>query len=250
MSFTDGIFGKMESIPIEEVLKFKDPLAKFRREYKFLIPRRILGEVLGYLADDFYYSRSGENSVCHYKSVYYDTDDYKFFRQHRQGKFNRIKVRTREYGNRISSTFVECKMKVRGMRTQKDRSPIDTFAGVLDKDFIHDKLSSYGLTVDDLTKETIIRYNRIFLISKDFKRRVTLDFDIYAKNKGGGEVEIVPEYCVLEVKDHRYPKEVGAFLKRTYGIRRTGFSKYCVSLCVLNDSLKRNKWKQILKKYC
>jgi len=250
MNSTDTCFGKMQSIPIERFFGHKDPLASNRKEYKFLVPMVHLETVLDFLADDYYFCNKGDECIFRYNNTYFDTLDYTFFKHHRQGRFNRIKIRTREYSDLVTETYVECKMKVRGSKTRKKRVQRTGFDSGLDYDFVHENLDKYGLKVADLKSQTNIRYNRMFLTSKAFDQRITIDLNIYAKKFGGVGREVLPRHFVLEVKSSKIPKEMTRFLKSVLKVRRTGFSKYCVSLCLLDESLRRNKWKQILKRYC
>lgn len=269
MLFTEDFFGRMESIPLETFFGKKDSLATSRKEYKFLVPIEHLRHLIDFLADDFYYCKgSGGDYAFQYKSMYFDTKDYLFFKHHRQGRFNRIKIRTREYQNKIFDTFIECKIKVSGTKTHKKRSKINVLEYGLDHEFIHKSLAEYGLKTSDLTNRTHIRYTRVFLSSKDFSKRITIDFDVFAKGEGkcegcgvnssgcdaGGvlcaqEVPIIPKYFILEIKEKGRSHEIIKFLRTQYHVHETGFSKYCVSLCALHKHLKVNKWKQIFKKY-
>ena len=56
----------------------------------------------------------------HYRTLYFDTDDFALFQQHHTGRRDRYKVRTRSYVDSQLS-FLEVKHKVRQNRTVKNR---------------------------------------------------------------------------------------------------------------------------------
>lgn len=241
---------RIEKLDLNEYIKRKDKLAASRKEYKFLIPREDLSVVLDFLVDDFYLCVNGDgNKMIHtYKNHYFDTDDYKFFKMHRQGKYNRLKVRIREYKSQSKDRFLECKRKVKGIRTIKDREMIsDMEVFSLDQEHVREPLAKYDIHPNELEEKITMLYHRLFFVAKDHSMRLTIDFNIKSSNKHGKQVDLVPDYCILEVKSASYPKRIVKFMKDKLKVRETGFSKYCVSVCMLEDTVKKNKWKQVLK---
>lgn len=248
MSLKNDILSGLNKIALKDYLKRKDPLFSGRREYKFLVPLSLIPHLLEYLKEDFKCLEHEEGGIFLYNSVYYDSENMKFFNMHRQKKFNRLKIRIREYKSGKKGKFIERKTKTKGTYTSKKRSKIDSqFDDFMAKQFITDGINHYGLKKEDLSEKIHIDYKRIFMVSKDFKRRVTIDFDIKAKDTNGGKASLIPNYAVFEVKQEGLPKEIMKFLRRNFKIRRQGFSKYCIATCMLIDNVKKNKWKQTLK---
>ena len=242
----------LRSVHIKNVLRKEDDLFLSRQDHKFVVPKKHIRNILKFLKTDFSYIHFGNGFICKYHNIYFDTDDYKFFNLHRQGKYNRIKIRTREYKNGIQNKFLEFKKKVRGIKTEKKRIQLDAnFSSpkLLNQSFVTENLKKYKLQAGDLKKETEIFYKRISLIAKDLQSRITIDFDICVCNKKSDLIKIMPEYFILEVKSKKYPKSISQFLRKEYKIREESFSKYCIALCLLEDKLKKNKWKTLLKKY-
>lgn len=236
----------MDSLPIEDFFKRKDPLASSRKEYKFIIPHEKLPQVLEFLAQDFVYTTCGGKAFHHYQTHYFDTPEKLFFKRHRQGKFNRIKVRIREYQTGEVERFVECKKKIKGIHTEKHRQK---FQDQLDARFIQEHLEPYGAHVQHLQQQLTLDYKRLFLLSKDFRRRVTIDSNIEATNLDGETKELLSQYVILEVKEKGLAKDIHQYLRREHGIRPQSFSKYCVGLALMNPQLKANRWKPVFKKY-
>jgi len=248
MKFTSDVLENFDFITFKEFLDRQDPLAGFRKEYKFLIPLDLLPEILSHLKYDFVYCTHDGDVIHRYKSTYYDTPDLKLFRFHRQGKWNRIKIRLREYVDGEVNHFIESKEKIKKVHTKKERAKIhDLNADVLNHDFVKKNLSKHGVEVAELEPKIKIGYSRLFLVSKETHRRITVDFNIYAENRFCETVDLLNDYCVLEIKDTGIPRDLIKYLQRTHKIRRTGFSKYCLCMCLMNDDLKGNKWKRILR---
>ncbi len=253
MKLIDEALSDIEKINIKDLIKRKDPLSKARKEYKFLIPIKLLPKIIETLKDDFFCSSHDEGVFFSYTSTYFDTPTLSFFNDHRCSKPNRIKVRIREYKSGVKNAFVECKKKRKGIYSEKDREKIgknpttEWSKEVLGADCITKNLGKYSSFKDNLCQTMYIEYKRIFLVAKDLSSRITIDFEVKCTDKSDKSAEIIPEHCIFEIKQEGIPKKIMQILRRTYKIRRTGFSKYCISMCTLNPNVKKNKWKQILK---
>jgi len=231
----------------------EDLLFLSRQDYKFLVPMNCLEDLLHFLKVDFFCNQFEEECIFHYHNIYFDTQDYKFFNLHRQGKYNRIKVRIRNYKNGKIGRYLECKSKYRGTFTIKQRQRLKGKSDnihQLKSNILTENLKRYNLTAKDLVNKVETSYNRIRLTAKGGDTRISIDFDLEAGLNDQKMQHITPNHLILEVKSNKFPKKIIRFLKSELGIRETNFSKYCVSLCKLNDTLKHNKWKQILKHYC
>jgi len=251
MNLNSILFDKFETIAIEDFLSSSDPLSDRRKDFKFITPLDSLPQIFDYLQESYICAVEGSSAIRNYRNKYFDTSDYKFYQMHRKGKYNRLKVRLRQYGE-SGDIFVESKLKENGERTKKQRVKADFIdSRVLEQDFIPSRLQDFDLSTSDLSNETHISYDRIFLVSKNRGSRITIDFNILASGEDLNYVkQVAPEYAILEVKQGGYPKDIIRFLKNNFKIRESRFSKYCVSLCLLEDGLKKNVWKQTLKKYC
>ena len=239
---------EFQTMDMAEFFKLKDPLSDSRKEHKFLLPIEVVPEFLEFIRSEYFLITDGESPVHHYQTVYFDTADYKFFNLHRQGKYNRIKVRLREYKTLQANSFIECKRKVKGRKTHKYRIRIQNISDHhLNHDFIRENLQEHGLKVEDLSHTLKMSYDRIFLYAKNGQRRISIDYDLVAKTESSEPLGIVPGYAILEIKEEGLPHKIIRYLKREHGIRQTSFSKYCVALCLLEPGLKINKWKQTLK---
>ena len=248
MSLKTDVVSKLEKVCIRDFLKQKDLLYKGRREYKFLIPLKNISDIVDHLNDDYYCIVHDDGPYFSYKNSYFDSENFKLFNMHRQGKYNRLKIRIREYKSGKKGMYIESKRKANGARyTIKKRSRINTRTNCLEKKFIKEGINEFKLNKEKLEAKLHIEYNRFFLVSKNGKRRITIDFNVKASNSKGKEAKIVPNFAIFEVKQEGLPLNLMKLLRRKYNVRRTGFSKYCISVCTLFDNVRKNKWKQILK---
>jgi hypothetical protein len=234
---------KVKHLQLSDYLKRKDQLFDKRQEYKFLVPIKHLNELVDYLSKDFFLVKRGESSSSLYSTRYFDTENFHFFNQHRKGKYNRLKVRMRSYVD--NEAFLECKRKVKGLIVKKRRENLKKLEG----HFLHEELEKEGKSLEDLVNRVDISYLRIFFVSKDYKRRVTIDYDIRYEHQNQKGI-LTKDYVILEVKQQGYPKDLAKFLVKNFKVREGNFSKYCLTVCKVKPDLKINKWKQILKNYC
>src|SRR5690606_26585098 len=92
------------------------------RKFPFHVSR--LAEILDGLQDDFFILEAVGDLVSPYATWYFDTDDMRFYNDHRRGLMNRVKVRYRSYPN-SNTHFLEVKRKDKRSRTSKKRIPVE-----------------------------------------------------------------------------------------------------------------------------
>lgn len=180
-----------------------------------------------------------------YRTTYFDTDDYKMYVAHQNGKLNRFKIRTREYV--VSNIhFLEVKFKNNKGRTLKER--VKRIEGDLKfKDsesvFLTD---NSPFPVDDLEPKLWSKFIRLTLVHKRDQERITIDFNLSFKNEKGKDIDL-PKLAIIEVKQDKYTA-ASDFLQllRRNGIYEMRFSKYCIGSLLLNPDLKHNRFKSKL----
>ena len=176
-----------------------------------------------------------------YKSLYFDTDDRKFFLDHHNRRVNRNKIRFREYiGSAL--TFLEVKHKNNKGKTIKKRIKVDSIPEQLtikQQDFI-EKVIGYRL---DVYAKQWINFSRITFVHKEQKERLTIDIDLTYNNtdKKGDLKQIV----IAEVKQERMSRSSDFMrIAKELHILPIRISKYCMSTLDLNPSLKHNRFKE------
>ena len=134
MNSLPAIIAKFSPISLNEM---DDVKLMNRIDTKFAFNANKMPELLVQLMP-FYRILEIDGQLIHdYKSLYYDTDDRKFYLDHHNGRVNRNKIRFREYvGSKL--TFLEVKMKNNKGRTIKKRIQVAAIS-----DELSDKQQQY-----------------------------------------------------------------------------------------------------------
>ena len=104
-----------------------------RTDTKFVFQLSKLPKLLLQL-QPFYNVLTINSKVIHdYKSLYYDTEERKFYIDHHNSRVNRNKIRFREYVD-SGLTFLEVKLKNNKGRTIKKRMKVDAISKKLSKE--------------------------------------------------------------------------------------------------------------------
>ncbi len=233
------ILDEFNSITLSEMDEVK---LMNRTDTKFVFKRSDLAEILGVLKKEYRVLNVENHLVSSYKTLYYDTPDFKFFMDHHNGRGNRFKVRIRNY---IESDlyFLEIKNKYKE-RTIKSRISVEAFELQLSE-----KSASYVHRV--MGEETILEaklwngFERISLVNIESKERLTFDLGITFTWE---DVNHSLEHVVIaELKQEKANREsVFYSLMKKSGIRPSGLSKYCIGAVALYPNLKYNNFKEKL----
>ncbi|USN58376.1 MAG: polyphosphate polymerase domain-containing protein [Candidatus Peribacteria bacterium] len=206
-----------------------------RIDTKYLVSEKEFAQVLEKLQEDFYVLDIGGKNVFSYDSVYMDTDEYLFYKQHQNKEATRTKVRTRLYVE-SNLAFFEYKQKENGT-TRKFRYEFPSeehgkmtkgkkrfFEGVY--------MSFYGQLPGKISPTLSSKYSRLTLCAKDSGERLTVDFNIRLKDlrkEGAKKVEL-NNVVIIESKStasscrsHEIMEEMG--IKKAKSC-----SKYCLGL--------------------
>jgi hypothetical protein len=214
-----------------------------RTDTKFAFNANKMPELLGQLMP-FYRLLAIDGELIHdYKSLYYDTDDRKFYIDHHNQRVNRNKIRFREYvGSGL--TFLEIKRKNNKGKTIKKRMKVDAITRELSeehKKYIK-KIIGKKLVV---TAKQWINFSRITLVHKTQKERLTIDINLTFENeKLSGDLK---QIIIAEVKQEKMSRSSDFMrIAKEMHILPIRISKYCMSALELNPSLKQNRFKEKL----
>lgn len=222
-----------------------DRVALMRRtDTKFVLSIDFLPELLSKAVDHYFMVEIKDEREQIYETTYFDTPDYAMYRLHHNGKLNRQKVRLRRYIY-SKKEFLEVKRKNNKGETIKkriehfDTSPInkDEKSGL----FV-EKHTPYNSDV--LVPTLGNRFIRITLVNKDFKERITLDYDINFIDLKHNLTTKTNGICIAEIKKERDNRS-SPFLNylKEMRINSMGFSKYCIGMAMLNPEVKKNLFK-------
>jgi hypothetical protein len=213
-----------------------------RVEVKYMLPVHSLELLLARLLPTYSALVVQGLQLNHYRTLYFDTADLAMYRRHHMGARNRYKVRSRQYVE-SQHTFLEVKHKTNDQHTVKSRlstPELVTSMNLCSIDFLRDKCP-YNIV--ELAPCLWNTYTRVTLVSKTNCERVTFDLDL-AFTWQGQKVGL-PAIAIAEVKRQGGSPSDFMALMRENGVRKTGFSKYCVGVSLLYPQAKHNRFRPI-----
>lgn len=222
-----------------------------RKDTKFLFRPERLPVLLKELSKYYYILEIENNRAHHYASLYFDTDHFKFYLDHHNGKMNRYKVRHRKYIN-SQTHFVEVKFKNNQGKTRKRRMKIEpsqfqqTNLSVEEEAFVLKRMSGYP---GNLSPKLFVEYSRWTLVDKEFKERATIDINLTysAKEK---EKKMLGNIVIAEVKQDKLSISSDFIrIMRKMRIQDARFSKYCFGINLLYPMVKYNRFKPRILAY-
>ncbi|HDR67524.1 MAG TPA: polyphosphate polymerase domain-containing protein, partial [Bacteroidaceae bacterium] len=148
-----------------------------RRDSKYVYSVDAIPEILKALPE-YYYILEIENTRSHpYNTLYYDTRDMEMYHMHHRGQLNRQKIRFRTYES-SDTVFLEVKEKNNKGITIKKRIRSNGSRGI-----ILSKEEEFLASVTPYQQDEIIpvlenTFNRITLVEKHQKERITIDYNL------------------------------------------------------------------------
>ncbi|MBK9176974.1 MAG: polyphosphate polymerase domain-containing protein [Flavobacteriales bacterium] len=237
---TSALINGFASISLAEMdgVKLQD-----RVDTKYVFAEERLPELLTALA--FHYRVLEVEGVrgTDYRSLYFDTDDLRHYRDHHNKRTFRSKVRFREYlGSGLA--FLEVKRKTGRGRTDKVRMRVDAIPTALTPDqalFVRKANGDDAPLVATLWNH----FTRYTFVAKESAERLTMDLNLrYNEPDGSGALAGI---VVAELKQPRTDRR-SPFVQcmRAMGIRPAGMSKYCVGMIASGRPVKQNAFKEVL----
>ncbi|MFD1293065.1 polyphosphate polymerase domain-containing protein [Lutibacter holmesii] len=216
-----------------------------RTDTKFVIHQKQLIEVLKTVTDKYRVLEINGNRLLTYSSLYFDTEDKKFYHDHHNGKVNRTKVRMRKYME-SNICFLEIKQKDGKGKTTKSRIQIKDFETKLPQDLI-DFIDSKTIEKIDLKPIIWNKFDRITLVNKHAMERLTIDLNL--EFKMNSSTKEYHNLVIVEVKQERFDRTspVVKSLKEK-GINPYSMSKYCIGMTNIYPDIKYNRFKKKLIK--
>ncbi len=214
-----------------------------RTDTKFVFTNDQLKELLQESSNDYKVLSINDQRYSNYKTLYFDTPDYLFYKRHHNGKENRHKVRIRKYVD-SGLCFLEVKNKRKG-RTDKRRIGVPDFEMELspaNQLFVEEML---GMSVK-LVPTVWNSFSRITLVNEKLKERLTIDTNLSFESVDG-DSKTLSDLVITEVKQENISRNTPMVSKlKRRQIRPSGMSKYCIGCVLLNPNLKYNNFKSKL----
>jgi len=242
MTDLNALLKRFEPISLQEMDSVR---LMNRTDTKFMVSRAQLQGMLVHLSSSYRILEVEGIRLNRYQTLYYDTADFRCYRQHHNGKRNRFKIRKREYVESQLS-FLEYKEKTNKGRTIKSRIKL----GAIEEE-INEKENAF---IDERTHEhreyepkLWNSFGRITLVDTKAGERLTIDTDITFQF--GDRSAGIPELVIIEVKrdEQSGASEVLRQLKHQL-VRPESMSKYCLGVALLYPEMKSNNFKQKLLK--
>jgi hypothetical protein len=242
MTDLNALLKRFEPISLQEMDSVR---LMNRTDTKFMVSRAQLEDMLLHLGSNYRILEVGDVRVNRYQTLYFDTIDFRCYRQHHNGKRNRFKIRKREYVESQLS-FLEYKEKTNKGRTIKSRIKLGGIAESIDEKenaFIDERTHEHREYEPKLWNS----FGRITLVDTRAGERLTIDTDITFQF--GDRSAGIPELVIIEVKrdEQSGASEVLRQLKHQL-VRPESMSKYCLGVALLYPEMKSNNFKQKLLK--
>lgn len=221
-----------------------------RVDQKYIACVDQLETLLGKVADAYYVQHIDGNPWSSYRTLYFDTEGLAMYTMHHNGKINRQKIRVRTYCS-TDATYFEIKNKDNKGKTHKVRIPVNEadFDSVFSlpevRRFVSDRTEYPVETLHECLEN---RFERLTLVDKNLKERVTIDKGIRFYNRATGCKADISRLMVIEVKHEAgAPKsEIEKALSSMYILPRR-MSKYCIGTALTNNDVKRSRFSRKLK---
>ncbi|MFT3739768.1 MAG: polyphosphate polymerase domain-containing protein [Breznakibacter sp.] len=231
-----GEFGPVSLAEMDEV-EFMN-----RTDTKFLMSSIRLPELLRQALKHYRILEIEGMRNFRYRTVYFDTKDFFLYEKHMKGKMNRYKIRHRMY-EATGVSFLEIKLKNNKNRTIKWRIKNRLNNGLLDENGLAFLAKNIDIDPKELLPMVENHFNRVTLVSNQFKERVTIDFNLGFNSPQGIQCSL-PFLAIVELKRDGFScRSPFISLLKQYNIREGGFSKYCVGSALLYDLPNQNQLK-------
>lgn len=212
-----------------------------RVDTKFIFHKNQLSILLNQLNSHYRVLEIGSGRISTYKNLYFDTKNLKFYRDHHNGKMNRMKIRMRKYME-TNVCYVELKQKNNKGRTKKARQRIPDFEPQLSLS-TEQFLNQYAVNVASLQPVLWNEFKRATLVNLENRERITIDmglsFDTDGKSFGHENLIIV------ELKQVGLNRNSALFnILKAMQVNPYRISKYCVGMATMYADIKKNAFKE------
>lgn len=214
-----------------------------RKDTKYLLSLEELPTVLEELKKYYSVLDIDQRRLFHYKTTYFDTEEFSLYHMHQNGKLNRLKVRSRTY-TESNLHFNEIKMKRNTGNTDKARIKRNEGIEHIDVTFEAFLEGQTPIPPERLTIKTGVDFKRITLVDYNFTERLTIDIglEIYTNN----HKEAYNNLVIIELKqDKSSTNATVSRVLRDMRIKKQGCSKYCLAVGTLYNNVKKNRIKSL-----
>ena len=233
-----NIFAGFAPVSLEEI---RGAALMRRRDVKYLMREEQLAEFLPHLFSRYRILDNCGMRRFRYATHYFDTADYSCYHEHHNGHLERCKVRVREYCD-SHTVFAEVKKRYNTGETVKTRIKRKSLVGPDDSGFAELIRKETALDPQMLVPSVSIHCKRSTLVDIACCERVTIDREVCVSLHN--REKKFPGLVILEIKRAALHElsETAVVLAR-HGIAAVGYSKYCMGVAALCDTVKKNRFK-------
>jgi hypothetical protein len=216
-----------------------------RIDTKWFFHRSLVPQLIACLCGDYFILETAGTRIASYDSLYFDTPELSFYRQHHNKRKPRLKVRFRQYVE-SDLTFVEVKHKTNTGRSVKHRVPvssIETELGPLGSELVSAETDLEPLRIVPTIRNT---FARLTLVRNDYSERVTIDLGpAFVSATGNADL---PDLAVVELKQSGRAASPVANVLADMDIPSSSLSKYCLGVAWTIPNAKRNNFKRLMRR--
>ena len=240
-----------DSLSLKELNSKADMLT--RVDNKYIVKGALSADSIKKLKEEFDVLAIDDKRTFGYENVYFDDADV-CFHEHRQGKRQKFKARTRVYLDSEELAFFEVKLAGKGRIIDKYRIPCSvsdhgTLPGHF-SDFLKDRYSEQYNKKFDFKLEPTVKtaYRRITLVAKNGGERLTIDHNL---SLGVHDIssDVPSSLSIFETKSKNGNGIADKILRSESIPRVKGCSKFCLSMALSGKVDKYNKFLPLMRKH-
>lgn len=222
-----------------------------RVDTKFIVYPSVLAAIMRDLADEVHVLEIDGLRQFRYASTYFDSEQWRTYRDHVQGRRLRFKARTRHY---LDSDLCMFEVKLEGARgsTEKLRTPhapeLSHTLTPSARAHLDAVLAQSGIRPAGVLEPVLLTaYRRTTVVHARRPVRLTIDADLTCTGEPG-TMTALTDRVLLEVKTATERDPVLRSIQRL-GVRPLSVSKYCAGVAVLHPEVPRQPWAAVLREH-
>lgn len=223
--------------------------ARFRKRAtsKYVITGSTLSGLLRSCSGRYFIAERNGARVLPVGLVYFDTPGLRFFNQHVNGKLKRVKVRTRMWLRSGEQMLEIWKRKNKGTMLKRI-VPLELEDGTANCLAVNLFEEYSGVSIGEVQASVALKYSRITLVNETLSERITIDANLkFALPDAPDGVMSLPDLVIVEVRYSPHTRPFAEGLMKTWSIRKSRISKYCLGVSLLKANAKVNSYKPILR---
>lgn len=242
----NGLLSSFAGISLAEMAEVR---LMNRIDTKYIATESQLEMLLPMLQADYRAQETGSMRACPYRTVYFDTPDRSMYLMHHNRRCVRQKIRARKYvGSGLS--FVENQdqeqpwphaEKAHKHRQHRPVHERPERAGVCEPELRICRRGAHA------ARRKLLQAHHAGQQRQD-RARLTIDINLCFVNASNGQRASLDNIVIIELKQDGHAQSASKREMNRLGIRKAGFSKYCIGAALTDSSLKCNLFKKKIRR--